>query len=340
MLQSAWEGGRSVFIHRPRHGRTPDAAKDLPYGLASISSVFKNLPKDSSICLVFHAQSSLPLLLATYILRIIYGVRNRTKLVYDIHDLHEHEPYRSRMETLRYGILRYFPLKWLERWAVSRRNVDVITVSDGLAATVADWYGGSVPRVVHSAMLPRRSAAELSEIPRIARALLFFGTAERLPFEIIDEVGRAGFDLHLYGRFGGQEGLENIIGREIPGHVKVFGEYLPSDLDFVSQYEYLLIYKPKDMRKNFRYSLPNKFFQSLGYGTSIIISPNFEEMRQVASVVPGACVDLVQSSGIVDSIFRLEKLRNRESVADMVGLAYQLHENAKKQYLSVVAADS
>lgn len=340
MLQSDWEGRRSGFVHLCRPGRPAGPQPELPYGLKSILQLFRAASPQQQLCLVFHAQSSLPLLFAAYLLRWIYGVSQYVTFVYDIHDLHQHEPYRSTIERLRYGVLRYYPLRWLERWAVSRRSIRLMTVSDGLARTAARWYDCAAPIVVHSAMQPRRSAGELRAMKRRANALLFFGTAERLPFELIDNIGNAGLELHLYGRFDGRAGLEQKIGRSLPSHVKVFGEYSPADLDFLGEYNYLLIYKPDDLRENFIFSLPNKFFQSIGYGLSLILSPNFEEMEQVASVVPGGTISLHDSSELSGRMSDLEILRDDRYWSDIVQLGHTLHDEARNRYLSLTSVEA
>src|SRR3546814_3940486 len=69
-----------------------------------------------------------------------------------------------------------------------------MTVSDGLARTIVDWYSCPVPTVVHSALKPLLSGNALAERSRVPGAILFFGTAERLPFELIDDLGRAGLE--------------------------------------------------------------------------------------------------------------------------------------------------
>lgn len=337
MLQSDWEGRRSGFVHLRRPGRPEGTQPELPYGLKSILQLFRAASRQRPLCLIFHVQSSLPLLFAAYVLRQIYGVSEYVTFVYDIHDLHAHEPYSSTFERLRYGMLRYYPLRWLERWAVSRRSIRLMTVSDGLARTVAGWYGCVAPVVVCSAMQPKLSAGELGAIKRRANALLFFGTAERLPFELIDSIGNAGLELHLYGRFDGHAGLEQKIGRPIPNHVKVFGEYSPADLDFLGEYNYLLIYKPEDLRENFIFSLPNKFFQGIGYGLSLILSPNFEEMAQVASSVPGGSISLHDSGELSNRLTDLAILRDNRYWAGIVQLGHALHDESRERYLSLTS---
>lgn len=339
MLQSDWEGRSSGFIHIPKIARERGERPEYDYGLISIIRVLKAAAADQSLSLVFHAQSSLPLLLGIYCLRWFVRGGRRAIFVYDIHDLHEHEPYHSTFERVRYGILRYYPLRWLERWALSRPNIQVLTVSDGLADTIVEWYGCTRPTVVHSAMRPQRSAAELGTTPRHPKALLFFGTAERLPFELIEDVGRAGLELHLYGRFGGREGLEYKLDKKLPEHVRVFGEYSPEDLDFISRYKFLLIFKPEDRRANFRYSLPNKFFQSLGYGTSLILSANFEEMAKIACAVPGACSVLHDRKDLVAAIATLDLLQEGKHMHSLIDLSFSLHNQARERYLSVIHGD-
>jgi len=332
MLQSGWEDGRSVFIHQVKPGR-PGPVPELPYELGSILGVMKASGGGEPPRFVFHAQSSLPLLLMSYLLRRFFGGRDAI-FAYDIHDLHEGgEPYRTLGEKLRYGFIRHYSLALLERIVLSLRNVRTMTVSSGLSRTMVDWFGCPAPAVVHSAMYPRRDAAELKAVTRHAKALLFFGTPERLPVDLIDAIGAADLELHLYGRFKGREGLEAQLGRALPNHVKVFGEYSPDDLDFVASYPYLLLFKPSDRRLNFRYSLPNKMFQSLSYGVSLILSDNFEEMAEVLSPVSGAATVLRDSSELADAMAVLAKQRTDGYWTASNALARQLHDEAKSRYL-------
>lgn len=335
MLQSGWERARSIFVHLARPGRVSGGCAEYPYGLAGLRQALTADRPDGASTIVFHAQSALPLLCLAYLLRR-WLPDPRAAFVYDIHDLHDHEPYRSLFERLRYGLLRHYPLLWLERWALGRRNIRVLTVSDGLADTIVERYGCPRPIVVHSAMQPLLSDAELAARSRIPGALLFFGTAERLPFELIDDLGQAGLELHLYGRFDGRAGIERRIGCALPDHVHVYGEYSPKDLDFVAGYRFLLIYKPDDLRPNFIYSLPNKFFQSLAYGTSLIVSPNFEEMAAVASPVPGACAVLTDTSRLADTMAALDALRDTTYYREVATLGGALHSTARERYLAVV----
>lgn len=335
MLQSEWEGENSGFIHLPRAGLTAGNRPEYPYAISSVLEVLRQTPLQEPSSFVFHAQSSLPLLLTFYVLRRLFRNGHQATIVYDIHDLHERDPYGSLYAWVRYGILRYYPLLWLERWAVSRPDIAVMTVSEGLADTIVGWYGCNRPTVVYSAMKPQHSASELRATARIPRSLLFFGTAERLPFELIDNVGRAGLELHLYGRFDGRAGVERTLGRALPDHVKIHGEYHPSDLAFISRYEYLLIYKPNDLRANFRYSLPNKFFQSLAHGTSLILSPNFEEMVQIVATVPGACAVLEGEPDLIAAIADLDRARTDRYWDAVIALGHKLHDVSRRCYLSL-----
>src|SRR3546814_3510924 len=112
----------------------------------------------------------------------------------------------------------------------------------------------------------------------------------------------------------------------LPGHVRIYCEYSPKDLDFVAGYRFLLIHNPKDLRPNFVYSLPNKFFQSLAYGTSLIVSPNFEEMAAVAASVPGACAVVADPSQLADKMATLDVLRDDAFYRAVAALSDALHE--------------
>lgn len=335
MLQSEWEGERSAFVHQALPGRVPGPVPEFSYGLLGICRALAAGRAGPAPTIVFHAQSSLPLMFFAYLLRYWLPDR-RAAFVYDIHDLHDHEPYQSLFERVRHGFLRYYPLRWLERWALRCDAIAAMTVSDGLARTIVDSYGCAVPSIVHSALRPPLSSNELAARTRASGAILFFGTAERLPFELIDHLSQAGLELHLYGRFGGREGIERRLGRVLPDHVRVYGEYSPTNLDFIASYRFVLIHKPEDLRPNFVHSLPNKFFQSLAYGTSLIVSPNFEEMTAVASQVSGACAVVADPSHLAETIATLTLLRDEAYYHAVAALSEALYRTAHKRYLAII----
>src|SRR3546814_15884553 len=128
---------------------------------------------------------------------------------------------------MRYGLLRHYPLRWLERWVLRRRAIAAMTVSDGLARTIVDWYSCPVPTVVHSALKPLLSGNALAERSRVPGTILFFGTAERLPFELIADLGRAGLELPLSRRFAGPPGAAPRPRPTLPGPHRAHGDTSP-----------------------------------------------------------------------------------------------------------------
>src|SRR3546814_2944131 len=103
MLQSEWEGTRSAFVHIAATGRAPGLLPEFPYGLIGLCRALAAARAGPAPTIVFHAQSSLPLLCLAYLLRRWLPDR-RAAFVYDIHDLHDHEPYHSLFGRMRYGL--------------------------------------------------------------------------------------------------------------------------------------------------------------------------------------------------------------------------------------------
>src|SRR3546814_16405444 len=85
MLQSEWEGTRSAFVHIAATGRAPGLLPEFPYGLIGLCRALAAARAGPAPTIVFHAQSSLPLLCLAYLLRRWLPDR-RAAFVYDIHD--------------------------------------------------------------------------------------------------------------------------------------------------------------------------------------------------------------------------------------------------------------
>jgi hypothetical protein len=330
MIQAEWDDGGAFFIHNAAD-KSSITANELPYGITSIVRALRMHGSGSSKCFVFHSQTSLPLLLLSYLLCLLVCSKNII-FVYDIHDLHEAKRYPSIWKWIRYGIVRHYILLMLEAVVTRHLNVRVITVSSGLSNTVARTYRCPPPSVVHSAPAPKISPEAMRSSIRLARTLLFFGTPERMPRRLIDAIGAAGFELHLYGRFNDAEAN---IGRKLPKHVKVFGEYRPDDLNFLMHYDTLILFAPENNSLNFRYSLPNKAFQSISHGISIIVSKNFEELSSVFSYVKGSISTLDSDGDLEKIVNNLTNLRSGHYWDTLFSFSKKLHNEAKLEYTKI-----
>ncbi len=117
--------------------------------------------------------------------------------------------------------------------------------------------------------------------------------------------------------------------------ISYLGEYDPADLSFLMKYRYLILYKPEVLSVNYKVALPNKMFQGMAAGLFFVISPNFEEMKNVLSVVPGSTYVLSNKKEIVGAIQRFEELKYVDYVESLVRCLSYLVSEARSNYLSV-----
>lgn len=340
LLQTKWLVGETIFLHRTSN----EGRLDLDGGVVdsrklSVGSLLRlaiNL-RGQGAKWVFHAQSSLVYL---YLLKIFLCVDRRFAdlVVYDMHDLNEKPGVRPSLRSARSWV-RYLVLAAAE-WGVAKmKSVCAITVSNGLARAFASRTGGRLPVVVRSAPLPSLGTDDLAARSRFERALLFFGTPQRVPFELVQGLASAGYELHLYGRGIDEELVEKNLPENLRGAVKLFGPYRPTSLDFIGQYRFVVLYKPGIVSDNFRYSLPNKFFQGLAYGTGFVVSENFEEIREVVESIPGLGI-VVRSGeeGRLGDLLRDSNIGGAAYYRDVHSLAERLSLGACGAYRDVMGA--
>jgi hypothetical protein len=332
MLQSTWDK-KSVFLH-PRGPQEPHQAHaNLSSCSLRAATLLRLLlrTKTSDGAFIFHAQSSLPYLLCSYVVLWIMGKR-RMKLVYDIHDLNE-LPAASGI----YARTRYHILRMLERVACRAGSIRKITVSVGLAARIADDYRCKKPIVVRSAPRPALTTSSPGDGVSSSNALVFFGTPERVPVALFDQIQASGLEIHLWGR-----GITpNTVSRgrqgPVPPCVKFLGAYSPSNLHFLRNYKILILYAPNIHTLNFRFSLPNKIFQALAAGMSLVVSENFEEIIQLLAPVPGSVCVLGDPAALQSVLNKALVARGPEYESRIAEFLVQLHADARERYLSALA---
>lgn len=288
LLQTSWVAVDTIFLHRClREGEVEVGegrrVTSKRLGFSALARLAFEL-RGQDVRWVFHAQSSLFYLYALFLFSFFdRGIASL--IAYDIHDLNE-RPAAGGASSIR-SFVRYWILAAAE-WGVARmKRVRTVTVSNGLARVFSGRTGGRVPVVVRSAPLPTLAETELRGALRFEKALLFFGTPQRVPFELVSSIAKAGYELHLYGRGIDSRLVDLSLPESLRSSVKLFGPYRPTDLDFIGKYKFVVLYKPDIVLDNFRYSLPNKFFQGLAYGTGFVVSENFEEVREIIEEIPG-----------------------------------------------------
>jgi len=236
---------------------------------------------------VFHGQSTLPLLLAS----AIYSFLSRRKwsIVYDMHDLHE-KPLVFRLKA----VLRYWILYLFEYFA-SRLDIDVITVSKGLARVFFLRYRRS-PQVVYNVAFEVGQEVDVSTPADRARGrvgVVYFGLIkpDRVPLSLARDVLQADkfgvFD--LYGKVPkGDFAVYSAELDQLASHtsLRLCGPYKPEAMGFLEKYRYSWLCFESD-RLNIRYCMPNKLFQSLSAGLCCVISDRLVEAR---TLFGDACV--------------------------------------------------
>lgn len=209
-------------------------------------------------------------------------LKKKSNIVYDIHDLHEWDVNDAKFSK---NTIRFYILGALERAAFKIKEIKKLTVSQGISEVIAREYGVNPPIVVRNISIIQNENKKPIET-RINNAVVFFGTRERVPFKIINELKKFNIELHLYGKNITKEWLKKLLPENDLENVKFFGEYDPNNLEFLDAYKAMIIFAPENKTLNFKYSLPNKLFQALERGVAVVISENFEEMRDTFPSTP------------------------------------------------------
>jgi hypothetical protein len=101
-------------------------------------------------------------------------------------------------------------------------------------------------------------------------------------------------------------------------------------------YQYLVLYHPTNKALNYRFSLPNKLFQAMSAGLSLIVSENFVELIATLEHIPGSVFVLKKGHCIQEAIDTLEANRSPSYCQIIQRLAQDLHKNSRKIYLDTI----
>jgi hypothetical protein len=333
--QKSWDA-HPVFIHKRNYNKISHINRftdvdSLELNLMSLILLILKLKGKQTF--VFHQQGMLPFLLLARIAALLFR-KNKIIFVYDIHDLHEYRKEINAWRYIRYSLLRYFSLRVLEYFCFRDNSIKKMTVSEGMAREVAKQYGVSLPPVVMSCSLPQKRSFDSINIEN-KNALVYFGIIEHAPYELISQITELGLELHLYGRDITPDTVSALSGRDKLDCVKIFGDFFPNDLSFLSQYSFLILYKPDIKTVNYRIALPNKYFQALNAGLTLIISDNFAEIKNLSDCIPGAVIVLRSKQDLSCAIERACSMRHEDYNQRVYDYLCELYEKSKKTYLQV-----
>lgn len=312
-MQSKWDE-ESVFVHLS----TSNQENSYSLSVRQIKQLLKWSQREDKF--VFHAQSSLPYLLYF----MFFGLVNRKKAVYDIHDLN------VIPKGLSYMKLRALTMYVLEYFTLNFFKIPSITVSKGLAIVMARRYKVTRPKVVRniSVDLPERiSVKTITE-----KKMVYFGTFDRLPNEFFDQLKRESLSIDIFGRFNNASATPSMQNAIQTGLVNYRGEYHPKEMDFLNEYSHLY-YNIVPPDANYQFAGPNKFFQALTYGLTLLIPKGYRELTHLLGGIPGAYKVL---DGNISELLTSDFKHGEDyfhKVADLMGF---IKRESMNNYLSVL----
>jgi hypothetical protein len=335
-MQSRWDEG-SVYIHRPSdettHRENGVVSSELALNFVAIWRVMR---ARSPRRLVFHAQSSLPYLLFARMAKRLLG-RDGVTLVYDMHDLHEAKVASTRYRRLRYGMVRHGILGACERVVCRDRTIPKLTVSAGISKAIAERYACDAAAVVANVGTPERYRARPWEMRSTAsnlKPLLYFGTKNHAPLSLIPEIRTEGLELHLHGRDMNEDWLAASVDGSVGTCVRVFGGFDPEDMEFLSAYDVLVLYRPEVGTLNYRFALPNKAFQALWHGLSVIVSTNFAEVKEAFGDIRGAVATYEGRDDLASTIAAVLESRGEDYEHRIQEALWKIYTTSKRNYLA------
>lgn len=312
-MQSKWDQ-KSVFVHVS----TSDQENAYRLSVRQIAQLAKEAHMADRF--VFHAQSSLPYL----IISVLLGLVKRKQAVYDIHDLNviPKELSYMKVRALTMYLLEYFTLKVFK--------ISSITVSKGLAILMARRYKVTRPKVVRniSVDLPERVSAKITT----EKKMVYFGTFDRLPNEFFDQLKREKLSIDIFGRFNNASPTPSMQNAIESGMVNYQGEYNPKAMDFLKDYSHLY-YNIVPPDANYQFAGPNKFFQALTYGLTLLIPKGYRELTYLLDGIPGAFKVL---EGNISELLASDFKQGEDYFSRVKTLLNLMKHDSKKNYLSVI----
>lgn len=336
MLQAKWDE-QSVFIHKTGvldgEIHEVDGKKIISQKLLwkNIISVLRCEEVNS---MVFHAQSSILYLLACYVYLVVWGCGRKVLLVYDIHDLNEYVSRCGVNKYFDYIYYRYNVFLLLEYFVLHVLHIKSMTVSKGLSRIISKRYRCDRPKIVRSAILPDAMPVRQNNQNNKCRAV-YFGTRNHLPISLIPELIKYDISVDFYGRDVRKGEVLRGLPREKENLFRFYGAYIPENLDFLNAYDLLILFKPEKVSINYRYALPNKMYQSLAHGLSILVSDNFIEMKYLLRCISGAVVVFKDGDDLPSVLTRVRQNKD-EYVRAAWQFVVQLHNEARYNYQEMV----
>jgi len=333
LMERRWDPGKVVFVALAEPGWEEIAKSwDVEYEPLAFSAVWRwALRPDTRM--VFHGQPSLPYLFCATMARSLTG--RGAEFLYDIHDLHEKATKGVR------GIRRWVLFGFLEWVCLRLKKIRSITVSPGLAKEVARRYGCREPSQCFSIPLQERPLTLPAWNSR--HGIVYFGIIEnyRLSEDRLSAMAREGLSIDVYGRLVQQcrPAFELLNRFEALKVVRLRGEYCPDSLEFLDQYEAVLMDYGTSRSANVRHCLPNKLFQSLRHGLTVLVSANLEDAIDVFSSIPGAVMPLTSDSTICEVIQRARAMRPVDYCERINRRLDQLHAESRLAYLGTKPGD-
>ncbi|GEM_PF-4122979 len=285
-MQRNWDSGKVIFICRNGNFTATNARKwGVHFRELSLWNLLKSIDQNTTR-IVFHAQASLPYLIISLLL--IRLKKWKVELVYDIHDMHEQQ----------HGSIKVW-VRWLilgaaELLVLCLFKIRAITVSESIAKEIARRYKCAQPDVCLN-VSPNQKSPESHKLLSEPRIVYFgnFGRFHeyRISSQTLETLEREKVSIDFHGHID-PEYQNKLAGYAERGVIRLHGEYRPEDLSFLYNYNFAILDYASSPSCNVRFCLPNKIFQALGHGLTVLVSPNLEQARQLFAKVPFAVVQL------------------------------------------------
>ncbi len=233
-----------------------------------------------------------------------YVKRNGKKVVYDVHEYHP-ENFLSNL----HGIMGKLKIRVMKK--IFDKQIDLsdklIFVSQETARYSIENKSKRVLVVPNYAGMVTRSGEKRKEIVFVGKVTRALGDEKRLIKELIKE----GFVFKIIGMDSNvSSDVEHVYTGFLP-YEKMMEEISKALFNFIS-YSF-----PSGEPRNYAFSLPNKFFDSLGAGTPVIVKESFVSMRTIVEELGvGVVIDPKDVESSVKKI--LEAYRNYNQLIENI----------------------